>query len=71
MNAPLSSMSRVSMNSGVMMPVIFVVMSFWAKSISYAPFLDNLFHNIASSTLLEREDDWGVLLLMSHIGIGA
>jgi hypothetical protein len=50
------------MDSGVMMHVIFVIASFWATSMSYAPFLDNLFHNITSSMLLEREDDWVVLL---------
>ncbi len=50
------------MDLGMMMPVIFVITSFWATSMSYAPFLDDLFHNITSSMLLEKEDDWVVLL---------
>jgi hypothetical protein len=50
------------MDLGVMMPVIFVITSFWATSMSYAPFLDNLFHDITSSKLLEREDACVVLL---------
>jgi hypothetical protein len=41
--------------SGVMMPVIFVMASFWATRISYAPFLDDLV-NIILTLLLERED---------------
>jgi hypothetical protein len=41
-NAPPSLLLRVSMDLGVMMPVIFVMVSFWATSISYAPFLDDL-----------------------------
>jgi hypothetical protein len=45
----------VSMDSGVMMPVIFVMASFWARSILYAPFLENLV-NIVPTLLLERED---------------
>jgi hypothetical protein len=52
------------MDSGMMKPVIFVITSFWATSMSYAPFLNDLFHNITSSMLLEREDDWVVLLRM-------
>jgi hypothetical protein len=56
-NAPPSSYSRVSMDLGVMIPVIFVMASFWATSISYAPYLDN-FDDILASTLLEREDVW-------------
>jgi hypothetical protein len=43
------------MDSGVMMPVIYVMVSFWATSILYAPFLVDLV-GIASSMLLERED---------------
>jgi hypothetical protein len=54
-NAPPSSFSRVSMDLGVMMPVIFVMASFRAMSISYAPFLDDLV-NIVLTLLLERED---------------
>jgi hypothetical protein len=54
-NAPLSSFLRVSMNLGVMIPVIFVMTSFWVTSILYAPFLDN-FNDIPASTLLDRED---------------
>jgi hypothetical protein len=52
------------MDLGMMMPVIFVVTSFWATSMSYALFLGDLFHGITSSTLLEREDAWVVLLHM-------
>jgi hypothetical protein len=54
-NAPLSSFLRVSMDWGVMMPVIFVVASFWATSILYAPFLDDLV-DIVPTSLLEKED---------------
>ncbi len=43
------------MDLGVMMPVIFVMASFWATSILYAPFLDDLV-NIFPTSLLERED---------------
>jgi hypothetical protein len=43
------------MDSGVMMPVIFVMASFWATSILYAPFLDDLV-DIVPTLLLERED---------------
>jgi hypothetical protein len=50
-----SSFSRVLMDSGVIIPVIFVMASFWVTSILYAPFLDN-FDDIIASTLLERED---------------
>jgi hypothetical protein len=53
-NAPPSSFSRVLMDLGVMISVIFVMASFWATSISYTPFLDN-FDDILASTLLERE----------------
>jgi hypothetical protein len=35
--------------------MIFVMASFWATSISYTPFLDNV-DDILASTLLERED---------------
>ncbi len=52
-NAPPSLLSRVSMDLGVMMPVIFVMASFWATSILYALFLDNLV-NIVPTLLLER-----------------
>ncbi len=55
------------MDSGVMMPMIFVITSFWATSMLYAPFLDDLFHNITSSMLLERENDWVVLLRTSLV----
>jgi hypothetical protein len=54
-NAPPSLFLRVSMDSGLMMPVIFVMASFWATSILYAPFLDNLV-DIVPTLLLERED---------------
>jgi hypothetical protein len=54
-NAPPSSFSRVSVDLGVIIPMIFVMVSFWATSILYAPFLDN-FDDILDSTLLERED---------------
>ena len=39
----------------VIIPVIFVMASFWATSILYAPFLDD-FDDILASTLLERWD---------------
>jgi hypothetical protein len=53
--APSSSFSRVFMDLGVIIPVIFVMVSFGAMSISYAPLLDN-FGDILASPLLERED---------------
>ena len=56
-NAPPSLFSRVLMDLGVMIPVIFVMVSFWATSILYALFLDN-FDDTLASTLLEREDVW-------------
>jgi hypothetical protein len=54
-NAPPSLFSRVSMDSGVMVPVIFVMASLWATSILYTLFLDDLV-DIASTLLLEMED---------------
>ncbi len=54
-NAPPSLFLRVSMDSSVMMPVIIVMASFWATSISYTPFFDNLV-DIVPTLLLERED---------------
>jgi hypothetical protein len=54
-NALPSLFSRGSMDLGVMIPLIYVMASFRAKSILYAPFLDN-FNDILASTLLERED---------------
>jgi hypothetical protein len=45
--APLSSFSRVLMDSGVIIPVIFVMASFWATSILYAPFLDDFYDILA------------------------
>jgi hypothetical protein len=59
------------MDSGMMMPVIFVITSFGVMSMSYTPFLDDLFDDIASSTLLEREDDWVVLSCTSRDVDGA
>ncbi len=53
--APPSLFLKVSMDSGVIIPVIFVMASFWATSILYALFLDN-FDDILASMLLERED---------------
>jgi hypothetical protein len=53
--APPSSFSRVLMDLGVIIPVIFVMMSFWATSILYASFLENV-DDILASTRLERED---------------
>jgi hypothetical protein len=53
--APLSSFSRVSMDLGVMIPVIFDMVSFWATSILYAPFLDD-FDDILASLLMEMYD---------------
>ncbi len=49
--APPSSFSRVLIDSGVIIPMIFVMASFWAMSISYAPFLDN-FDDILASLLM-------------------
>jgi hypothetical protein len=54
-NAPPNLFSKVSMDLEVMNPVSFVMASFWAMSILYAPFLAN-FDNILASLLLERED---------------
>jgi hypothetical protein len=54
-NAPPSSFLRVSMDPGVMIPMIFVMASFWATGISNAPFLAD-FDDILASLLLERED---------------
>ncbi len=50
--APPSSFSRVSMDLGVMIPVTFVMVSFWAIGISYTPFLDD-FDDILASLLME------------------
>ncbi len=50
--APPSSFLRVLMDSGLMIPVIFVMASFWAMSILYAPFLDD-FDDILASSLME------------------
>jgi hypothetical protein len=49
---PPSSFSRVLMDLGVIVPVIFVMASFWASSILYAPFLDN-FNDILDSLQVE------------------
>jgi hypothetical protein len=53
-NAPPSLFLRVSMDSGVMIPVIFVMVSYGATSILYFPFLDDS-DDLLASTLLERE----------------
>jgi hypothetical protein len=53
--APPSSFSRVSMDLGVTIPVVFAMASLWVMSILYAPFLDD-FDEILASLLLERED---------------
>jgi hypothetical protein len=50
--APPSSFSRVLMDLGVMIPRIFGMASFWATSISYAPYLDN-FDDILASLVME------------------
>ncbi len=55
MNALLSSFSRVPIDSSVMMPVIFVMVSFWATSMSYAPFFDDFVDIVALSLLVEME----------------
>ncbi len=55
-NAPPSSFLRVSIDSGVMMPVIFVMVSFWATSMSYAPFFDD-FVDIVVPSLLEAMEE--------------
>ncbi len=54
-NTPPSLFLRVLMDSGVMMPVIFMMASFWATSISYTQFLEDLVY-IVPTLLLERED---------------
>jgi hypothetical protein len=54
-NSPPSLFLRVSIDLGVMIPAIFVMASFGAMSILYAPFLDD-FYDILASTFLERED---------------
>ncbi len=46
---PPSSFSSASMAFGVMMPVILEIRSLWAKSISYAPFLEDLFAILVSA----------------------
>jgi hypothetical protein len=51
---PTSLFSRMSMDSGIMIPVIFVMASIWATNISYAPYLDN-FDDILVSMLLKKE----------------
>jgi hypothetical protein len=48
---PPSSFSKVSMDLGVIIPVIFVMTSFWATSILFTPFLDNFDDNLASSLM--------------------
>ncbi len=50
--APPSSFLRVSMDLGDMIPMIFVMVSFWATSILYTQFLDN-FDDIIASLLME------------------
>ena len=50
------------MDLGMMMPVIFVIASFWATSISYAPFVDD-FGDMFPTSLMEREDAVAVLCL--------
>jgi hypothetical protein len=47
---------RVSIDLGVMMPVIFVMVSFWTTSMSYAPFFDD-FVDIVVPSLLEAIKD--------------
>jgi hypothetical protein len=48
------------MDSGVMVPVIFVMASFCDASISYAPLWDDLV-DIVPSSLVEREDACNIL----------
>ncbi len=55
-NAPPSLFLRVSIDSGVMMPVIFVMVSFWVTSMSYAPFFDDFVDIVTLSLLVEMED---------------
>ncbi len=50
--APPSSFSRVTMDLGGIIPMIFVMASFGETSILYAPFLDN-FDDILASLLME------------------
>ena len=53
-NVPPSLFSRSSIDSGVMIPVIFVMASFCDASISSAPFWDNLV-DIDPTLLMEKE----------------
>jgi hypothetical protein len=55
-NTPPSLFSRVSIDLGVMMPVIFVMVSFWATSMLYAPFFDNFVDIVIPSLLVEIKD---------------
>ncbi len=50
--APSSSFLRVLMDLGVMIPVTFVMASFWAMSILNPPFFDD-FDDILASLLME------------------
>jgi hypothetical protein len=56
-NALPSSFLRVLTDLGVMMPVIFVMVAFWATSMSYAPFFDDFVDILSLSLLVEMEDD--------------
>ncbi len=47
---------RVSIDWGMMMPVIFVMVSFWATSMSYAPFFDNFVDIMVPSLIVEIKD---------------
>ncbi len=53
-NAPLSSFLSSSIDTGVMVPVIFVMASFCDASISYAPLWDDLV-DIVPTLLVEWE----------------
>ncbi len=54
-NIPPSSFSRLSIDWGVMMPVIFVMASFCEASISYDPLWDD-FDDIVPTSLVEKDD---------------
>ncbi len=51
---PPSLFSRLSIDSGVMMPVIFVMASFCEASISYAPLWDDI-NDIVPTSHVERD----------------
>ncbi len=57
-NTPPNLILRVLMDLGVITPVIFVIVSFWAMSISYDLFFDNINDISSSSLVLEMGVVW-------------